>query len=226
MEFSCMPEHFVEDAMELLIFASRIPKALDGVPLDDFMNFIIMFMASPEYVRNPYLRAKMVEVLNCWMPRSSSSSSATSTLFEGHQLSLEYLVRNLLKLYVDIEFTGSHTQFYDKFNIRHNIAELLEYLWQVPSHRNAWRRIAKDEEKGVYLNFLNFLVNDSIYLLDESLNKILEIKQIEADMSNTAEWEQRPTQERQERTRLFHSQENVSWIITSYILFRTRIPIP
>lgn len=208
MEFASMPEHFVEDAMELLIFASRIPRALDGVLLDDFMNFIIMFMASPEYIRNPYLRAKMVEVLNCWMPRRSGST-ATSTLFEGHQLSLEYLVRNLLKLYVDIEFTGSHTQFYDKFNIRHNIAELLEYLWQVPSHRNAWRQIAKEEEKGVYLNFLNFLINDSIYLLDESLNKILEIKELEAEMSNTAEWERRPAQERQERTRLFHSQENI-----------------
>lgn len=33
MEFASMPEHFVEDAMELLIFASRIPKALDGVVL-------------------------------------------------------------------------------------------------------------------------------------------------------------------------------------------------
>ncbi|GFP91775.1 probable ubiquitin conjugation factor e4 [Phtheirospermum japonicum] len=207
-EFASMPEHFVEDAMELLIFASRIPRALDGVMLDDFMNFIIMFMASPEHIRNPYLRAKMVEVLNCWMPRRSGSK-ATETLFEGHQLSLEYLVRNLLKLYVDIEFTGSHTQFYDKFNIRHNIAELLEYLWQVPSHRNVWRRIAKDEEKGVYLNFLNFLINDSIYLLDESLNKILEHKELEAEMSNTVEWERRPAQERQERTRLFHSQENV-----------------
>lgn len=208
MEFACMPEHFVEDAMELLIFASRIPKALDGVKLDDFMNFIIMFMAIPEYITNPYLRAKMVEVLNCWMPRTSGSS-ATATLFEGHQMSLEYLVRNLLKLYVDIEFTGSHTQFYDKFNIRHNIAELLEYLWQVPSHRNVWAQIAKEEEKGVYLNFLNFLINDSIYLLDESLNKILELKALEAEMSNTAEWEQRPAQERQERTRLFHSQENI-----------------
>ncbi|XP_051121088.1 probable ubiquitin conjugation factor E4 [Andrographis paniculata] len=207
-EFASMPEHFVEDAMELLIFASRIPRALDGVILDDFMNFIIMFMASPEYVRNPYLRAKMVEVLNCWMPRRSGSK-ATETLFEGHQLSLEYLVRNLLKLYVDIEFTGSHTQFYDKFNIRHNIAELLEYLWQVPSHRNVWRKIAKEEEKGVYLNFLNFLINDSIYLLDESLNKILELKELEAEMSNTVEWERRPAQERQERTRLFHSQENI-----------------
>ncbi|CAI9109777.1 OLC1v1009673C1 [Oldenlandia corymbosa var. corymbosa] len=208
MHFASMPEHFVEDAMELLIFASRIPRALDGAVLDDFMNFIIMFMASPEFIRNPYLRAKMVEVLNCWMPRGSGSS-ATATLFEGHQLSLEYLVRNLLKLYVDIEFTGSHTQFYDKFNIRHNIAELLEYLWQVPSHRNAWRQIAKEEEKGVYLNFLNFLINDSIYLLDESLNKILEMKELEAEMSNTAEWEQRPAQERQERTRQFHSQENI-----------------
>lgn len=208
MAFASMPEHFVEDAMELLIFASRIPKVLDGVLLDDFMNFIIMFMASPNYIRNPYLRAKMVEVLNCWMPRRSGST-ATSTLFEGHQLSLEYLVRNLLKLYVDIEFTGSHTQFYDKFDIRHNIAELLEYLWQVPSHCNAWRQIAKEEEKGVYLNFLNFLINDSIYLLDESLNKILELKELEAEMSNTAEWERRPVQERQERTRLFHSQENI-----------------
>lgn len=208
MEFACMPEHFVEDAMELLIFASRIPKALDGVVLDEFMNFIIMFMASPEYIRNPYLRAKMVEVLNCWMPRRSGSS-VTTTLFEGHQLSLEYLVRNLLKLYVDIEFTGSHTQFYDKFNIRHNISELLEYLWQVPSHRNAWRQIAKEEERGVYLNFLNFLINDSIFLLDESLNKILELKELEAEMANTLEWERRPAQERQERTRLFHSQENI-----------------
>jgi hypothetical protein len=38
MEFSAMPEHFVEDAMELLIFASRIPKALDGVVLVDFTS--------------------------------------------------------------------------------------------------------------------------------------------------------------------------------------------
>ena len=32
-----MPEHFVEDAMELLIFHSRIPKALDGVVLVGLM---------------------------------------------------------------------------------------------------------------------------------------------------------------------------------------------
>jgi ubiquitin conjugation factor E4 B len=71
-------------------------------------------------------------------------------------------------------------------------------------------QIAKEEEKGAYLNFLNFLINDSIYLLDESLNKILELKEIEAEMANTVEWERRPTQEREERLRVFHQSENVS----------------
>lgn len=38
MEFSSMPEHFVEDTMELLIYASRIPRALDGVILVHWGN--------------------------------------------------------------------------------------------------------------------------------------------------------------------------------------------
>lgn len=212
MVFASMPEHFVEDAMELLLFSSRIPRALDGVILDEFMSFMIMFMGSPLHIKNPYLRAKMVEVLNAWMPQKSLYSptlgSSMASLFEGHQLALKYLVPNLLKLYVDIEFTGSHTQFYDKFNIRHNISELLEYLWTVPSHRNAWKMVAVQEERGFYLRFLNLLINDSIFLLDESLKLILELKEMELDMANTAEWESRTAQERQDRTRLFRQQES------------------
>ncbi|KAH9556758.1 hypothetical protein CY35_07G047100 [Sphagnum magellanicum] len=212
MEFASMPEHFVEDPMELLLFASRIPKGLDTVNLDEFMSFIVMFMGSPLHVRNPYLRAKMVEVLNAWMPSKSPSpvmASNMALLFEEHDLALQYLVPNLLKLYVDIEFTGSHTQFYDKFNIRHNIAELLEYLWLVPSHHNAWKKIAIMEEKGSYLKFLNLLINDSIFLLDESLKKIPELKAMEAEIENSDEWNQRPPQERQERVHHFHQQEHV-----------------
>ncbi|KAF6135192.1 hypothetical protein GIB67_035263 [Kingdonia uniflora] len=208
MIFASMPEHFVEDTLELLIFASRVPKAFDGFKLDEFMNFIILFMASSEFIRNPYIRAKMVEVLICWMP-NRSKPAATASVFELNSLSLQYLVRILLKLYVDIEFTGSHSQFYDKFNIRHNIVELLEYLWSVPNHRDAWKRIAKEEEKRLYLNVLNFLINDSTYLLDESLSKILEIKELEAEMLNAAEWEKKTAEEKQERTSHFHSLENI-----------------
>jgi ubiquitin conjugation factor E4 B len=79
------------------------------------MSFIVMFMDGALHVKNPYLRAKMVEVLNAWMPSKSPSPvmvSNIASLFEEHHLALQYLVPNLLKLYVDIEFTGSHTQVF------------------------------------------------------------------------------------------------------------------
>lgn len=80
------------------------------------------------------------------MPSDNGSASVAVNLFEGHQLSLKFLVRNLLKVYVDMEFTGnSHSQFYDKFDIRHKIAELLQYLWQIPGHHEAWLKIAKED---------------------------------------------------------------------------------
>ena len=45
-------------------------------------------------------------------------------------------------------------QFFDKFNIRHNIAELLEYLWDVPSHRNAWRQVSEYSWTTFFLHSL------------------------------------------------------------------------
>lgn len=44
MEFACMPEHFIEDAMDLLIFTSRIPKALDGFILVSFLWIVLLFI--------------------------------------------------------------------------------------------------------------------------------------------------------------------------------------
>jgi len=63
-------------------------------------------------------------------------------------------------------------------------------MWQVPSHHKAWIRVAQIHEKGVYVNFLNFLINDSILLLNESLNKIHELKKMETQIK---EWEQLPS---------------------------------
>ena len=37
VEFSSMPEHFVDDAMERLLITSRVQRDLDGVVLDVFM---------------------------------------------------------------------------------------------------------------------------------------------------------------------------------------------
>lgn len=46
MEFACMPEHFIEDAMDLLVLTSRIPRALDGFLLVSLLLDNMYFMHS------------------------------------------------------------------------------------------------------------------------------------------------------------------------------------
>eukprot|EP00899_Mesostigma_viride_P025855 jgi/Mesvir1/6454/Mv19535-RA.1 len=205
MEFASLPEHLVDDLAIFLRFVGRMgqhtSRVLEHVSLEELMNFMVVMVGSPLYLKNPYLRAKMVEVLSMWIPTHCPHSMAgtMTALFEGHQLCLRHLVPNLLKLYVDIESTGSHTQFYDKFNIRHQCAEILEYLWGVPSHRAMWQKVAKEAESGFYLRFLNYILNDAIYLLDESLKRLAYIRDLENEMADAATWAAQPENVRVER---------------------------
>ncbi|KAI3877173.1 hypothetical protein MKW92_051128 [Papaver armeniacum] len=162
IQFACMPEHLVGDAIELLIFVFVCSGLLgDVIPeMDEFIKFIIMFMASPNYIRNPYIRGRMVELLGLII-RNRRCSSSVITIFKGSELNLEFLVRDLLELYAKEVFTGSA----NNLQFRESIFKILACLWEIPSHRDAWRQIA-EEDTEFYLAFLNGVINENINLLD------------------------------------------------------------
>lgn len=85
-------------------------------------RFFIVFLGSVEYVRNPYLRSKLLEVLYTMFPHNEEEGGAINnrylSTFETHPVALQYLVPSLINLYVDIETTGRSHQFYEKFSIR------------------------------------------------------------------------------------------------------------
>ena len=213
VSFAALPEHLVDDLAEFLLYVQRFARrglskaAVDAELshcLDDFVNLFVLLLGSPQYVKNPYLRAKFVEILRGWLPGDPTDSRYEyvpryAALFEGgNNLASTFLVPSLLRLYVDIEFTGAANQFYDKFNIRHQIGEMCEYLWRVETHRNAWSALAKNDG-AFYVRFLNMLINDAIWLLDESMKKLPELREHAADVADTQAWHARPARERQER---------------------------
>eukprot|EP00475_Leptophrys_vorax_P033553 TRINITY_DN5293_c0_g2_i1.p1 TRINITY_DN5293_c0_g2~~TRINITY_DN5293_c0_g2_i1.p1 ORF type:complete len:368 (+),score=38.64 TRINITY_DN5293_c0_g2_i1:49-1104(+) len=122
---------------------------------------------------------------------------------------MRHLAPNLIKLYVDVEFTGGHNAFYEKFNTRFEIADLLEYLWDVPSHRAAWIHMSVVECRGFYLRYVSLLINDSIYLLDEALEKIPKLRDEERAMRNKDEWLKLPAEERQTREQTFQREQSI-----------------
>ena len=210
--WALLPEHIVDDIAEFLLYVCRFVTRnphhaardfFGSERLDELASLFVLLLGSPAYVKNPYLRAKFVEVLRNWLPGDPSDpksgwNPALANLFEGHPLMLAHLVPAALRLYVDIEFTGAANQFYDKFNIRYQIGEICEYLWRVEPHRRAWAALARDDPT-FYMRFLNMLINDAIWLLDESMKKLPELREYAAESADAAAWAARPARERAER---------------------------
>lgn len=216
--FASLPEYVVEDIADLLLFISRtVPQALDSVPLDDMIKFIIIFINSVAYIRNPYLRAKLVEVIAVLTPDMQGYRRRTSRfgeIIERHPLALSHLASSLMRFYVDVENTGSHTQFYDKFNIRYNIATIFKNLWSSPDHKAQF--IQESKSGDYFVRFANMLMNDLTYLLDESLSKLAEIRDIELAKENPETWNAQAPEIRQTREQSFASAEKM---VKTFLIF-------
>lgn len=55
-------EYFVDDLCELMLYVGQAaPRSLEGLQLEEIMIFMVVFMGSPGYVKNPFLRSRISE---------------------------------------------------------------------------------------------------------------------------------------------------------------------
>lgn len=114
----------------------------------------------------------------------------------------------LVHAYIEIETTGSHTQFYDKFNTRFYIAQLFRLIGQNPGHLDALKDLAKTDLER-FVRFVNLMMNDTTYLLDDLLNTLAKISECQKQMDNKAEWDAMSPEDRQETEKKLSQYENV-----------------
>ncbi|KAI9219743.1 ubiquitin elongating factor core-domain-containing protein [Blastocladiella britannica] len=189
--FQHLPEHFIEDIIDYLIYVLRFDRLLfDASQVDVVIELYLVILMNPEFAKNPYLKSKLAEVFFFM-----SYHEQLMIPLSNHPASMVYLVPSLMRLYVDVEITGAHSQFYDKFNIRYNIQHLLKSIWEFPVHRNRVREVSSE---AVFVRFVNLMMSDIRYLLDEGLSKLTEIYAIQAEMASP-EWASTADQRRKER---------------------------
>lgn len=67
--FKVLPEFMVEDVADFFVFIARYcPENLRGNDLTSLINFIVMFLAQPDYIKSPHLRSKLAEILYMLTP--------------------------------------------------------------------------------------------------------------------------------------------------------------
>lgn len=214
----CIPEFLVETLTETISSVRRYSAPLlsstGGILiLPHLMSFIVVFMGSPKRMNNPHLRAHLAECLETLLPESGSSSGGLLAgcrehLFTKHPASPQ-LVTALIHVFVSIEMTGQSVSFEEKFNYRRPMYEVMKYLWEMPKHRKRFTELAEESlanmesaKPPLFLRFVNLLINDAIFLLDEGLSYMSQLRESQKER-DSGEWLNLPTTQRAERESSF-----------------------
>ncbi|ODN01348.1 Ubiquitin conjugation factor E4 B [Orchesella cincta] len=205
--FANLPEWYVEDIAEFLLFALQYSSVIVADSLDNsIVLWLLVMLCSPNYMRNPYLAAKLVEVLFVINPQLQGGR--TEFLYRkimANSIAELHLPSSLMKFYTDVETTGASSEFYDKFTIRYHISIIIKSMWESPIHRNS---IVNESKSGKqFVRFINMLMNDTTFLLDESLDSLKRIHEVQEQQRNTTEWAALAAETQQNRIRQLQTDE-------------------
>lgn len=210
----CVPEFVLENIVVLITLARRTAGAItDDADIASLLRpaltFVLTFMGDSSRTYNPHLRARLAECLEAMLPNHPDDQQPLNNLasFYREQLFKEHphshqLVPSLLDVFVGIEMTGQSVQFEQKFNYRRPMYLVMDFLWEMEEHREAFTRLAKEAEANmeavhppIFLRFVNLLMNDAIFLLDEALGNMAQIRTLQTAQESGA-WANLPSQER------------------------------
>ena len=217
MALTCVPEMLIENSAEHLLLVRRFqPHHFEQAGqerLGSILTGILCFMDQPAMLRNPHLRARLAESLECMLPSHETQGQAgmlgsyqRQAVFQDHRHSLR-IAQAILHVFVSIEETGQAVQFEQKFSYRRPMYDVIKYIWQLEPFKQRLREMAEQAEEEIesetpplFLRFLNLLINDAIFLLDEGLSYMKQIQEKEGEREG---WAQLPAQERTEAERGF-----------------------
>ncbi|KAG2420716.1 hypothetical protein HFD88_000330 [Aspergillus terreus] len=181
--FNCLPEYFVDDIVSNFKFITwSMPQIITATQGDELVMLCISFLESTAYIKNPYLKAGLVSILfrGTW-PRPGGGRGVLVDLLNSMPFANDYLLHALMKFYIEAEHTGAHTQFYDKFNIRFEIFQIIKCIWPNTLYRNKLYNQSK-KNLDFFVRFVNLLLNDVTYVLDESFGAFITIHKTQTEL--------------------------------------------
>ncbi|KAF8631028.1 hypothetical protein AX15_002639 [Amanita polypyramis BW_CC] len=205
--FRVLPEFIVEDIVDSLhFFVQASPDKFDLSGKVEMLIFSLTFLTSTWYIKNPFLKSKINDILfmSIW-GYGRERNGVLGNLLNTHPLAVKHLMPALMNFYIEVEQTGASSQFYDKFNARRSIFYVLQSVWNNLSHRKALNAEAQKVEK--FVRFVNLMINDVTYLMDESLGELAQIHNIQVEMDDKVTWNSKPQEYRRERENTLQSLE-------------------
>ena len=182
--FRCLPEYFVEGVVDNFKFVtSNMPQAIVPTQTAELVQFAITLLRSSEYVKNVSVKSGLVTIMYYGiMPYGNNRLGVLHDQLLGSEFANAHLLHALMKFYIEAENTGSHTQFFDKFNIRYEIFQVVKRIWTNTKYRENLA-IESRQNTAFFVQFVNMMVNDVTFVLDESLSSLQKVNELTTEMA-------------------------------------------
>ena len=213
--FAMLPEFCMEDVanfiQNLVTGSPHFFLELQPTELDDLLTLIVTFLAEKNYVKSVGLRAHFTELLRFLVPLDGSESrhgphapERIAAVFHSHELAKRHLAPAIMQFFVEVEH--GLTSHYEKYTYRVKMTKTLGWLWQQPEYKASMIGFVREHAKMV--KFVNMLLNDSIYAMDETLSKLQEIRTFQTEEERDPELRRRRDRATQDRLRHHGQNEN------------------
>ncbi|KAL8243827.1 hypothetical protein R6Q59_010085 [Mikania micrantha] len=184
-EFKNLPEYFIDNISGNFAFIMyNMPQVISTTQSDELIMLCIAFLRHSEYIRNPYLKASLITILfrGTWSWRQGGTGILADQ-YNSMPFALEHLLHALMKFFIEAEFMGGHGQFFDKFNVRFEIFQIIKCIWPNRVYRDKLYKEAK-ANVDFFVRFVNLLLNDVTFVLDESFTAFHTIHDLQRELAS------------------------------------------
>jgi ubiquitin conjugation factor E4 B len=202
VEFAAVPEFFIEVIADFLVFAAQFcPRTLKHQDLSHIVKLVLLLVPTSRYITSPYLHSKLIEVIFVMLPgQHSHGNHHLVDQFTEHYLATDQLPQALMRTYTSCENMGGSNEFFDKFSVRYHISTILIHLWEQPAHHACIIAESRSSrEDADFVKFINMLINDTTFLLDEALDSLKSIHDTQEAMADSDQWNQQSQEMRESR---------------------------
>lgn len=179
-----LPEYFLDIISGNFGFIMyNMPQVVSPTQSDELIMLCITFLRNSEYIKNPYLKASLVTILfrGTWTWRQGGRGILADQ-YNSMPFATEHLLHSLMKFFIEAEFMGGHGQFFDKFNVRFEIFQIIKCIWSNAVYRENLLKEAK-VNIDFFVRFVNLLLNDVTFVLDESFTSFHQIYDLSKELS-------------------------------------------
>ena len=209
---SSLPEFLILNIVNSCIFFRQAYPDLyfkDFDLLKNLVNFGLIYSSHINLIHNQHLRSQIFDIL-LYSFHLEEKEKNDNHLLMVHQKLLkdEYIKENLIlsimRVFIDAERLGTSNQFYERFNVRNKVLQLVNEVFKknqeilIDNIINYANHYSDDATQ-----MLTLLMGDVTYLIDEVIQRLIDIRNYQELKDNKELWDSKTQEQRTEEDNKF-----------------------